>query len=200
MRSDGGKANRQSLAAEYQRSSGPSSLRATGFLLHNSLNLFSNFTYFLDDPEHGDQFEQAERRVAAGGRVTYRRLGHFFERHTESAIGVQLRSDWLDPVGLYRTRGPAATVDDARGRSRPDDGGGLCAERDRVDAHLSHDVWPSRRPVSIRCDLGQPAELRGWCRRPGESEIRRHLRTVERNRGLRRTPAPAFTATTRVAR
>jgi hypothetical protein len=103
--SDGGTANRQSLAAEYQRSNGPSSLRATGFLLHNSLNLFSNFTYFLDDPDNGDQFEQAERRVAAGGRVTYRRLGHFFERHTESAIGVQLRRDWLDPVGLYRTAG-----------------------------------------------------------------------------------------------
>ena len=66
--SDGGTANRQSLAAEYQRSSGPSSLRATGFLLHNSLNLFSNFTYFLDDPDNGDQFEQAERRVAGGGR------------------------------------------------------------------------------------------------------------------------------------
>ena len=103
--SDGGKADRQSLAAEYQRSNGPSSLRATGFLLHNSLNLFSNFTYFLDDPDNGDQFEQAERRVAAGGRVTYRRLGHFFERHNESAIGIQLRRDWLDPVGLYRTAG-----------------------------------------------------------------------------------------------
>jgi hypothetical protein len=100
---DGGQANRQSFAAEYQRSSGPSSLRATGFLLRNSLNLFSNFTFFLDDSENGDQFEQAERRVAAGGRVTYRRLGHFFERHSESAIGVQLRRDWLDPVGLYRT-------------------------------------------------------------------------------------------------
>ena len=103
--SDGGKANRQSLAAEYQRANGPSSLRATGFLLHNSLNLFSNFTYFLDDPENGDQFEQAERRVAAGGRITYRRLGHFLGRHTESAAGVQLRRDWLDPVGLYRTAG-----------------------------------------------------------------------------------------------
>ena len=103
--SDGGTAKRQSLAAEYQRSHGPSSLRATGFLLHNRLNLFSNFTYFLDDPDNGDQFEQAEGRLAAGGRVTYRRLGHFFERHTETAIGVQLRRDWLDPVGLYRTAG-----------------------------------------------------------------------------------------------
>ena len=101
--SDGGKASRESVAAEYQRSNGHSSLRATGFLLHNSLNLFSNFTYFLADPDNGDQFEQAERRTAAGGRLTYRRLGHFFERHTESAVGVQLRRDWLDPVGLYRT-------------------------------------------------------------------------------------------------
>jgi hypothetical protein len=101
--SDGGHSNRQSLAAEYQRSSGPSSFRATAFVLRNSLNLFSNFTYFLDDPENGDQFEQAERRIAAGGRVTYRRLGRVFDRHVESAVGVQLRRDWLTPVGLYRT-------------------------------------------------------------------------------------------------
>ena len=37
--------------------------------------------------------------------MTYRRLGHFFERHTESAVGVQVRRDWLDPVGLYHTVG-----------------------------------------------------------------------------------------------
>jgi hypothetical protein len=100
---DGGTIGRESLAAEYQRSSGLSSLRATGYVLHNRVNLFSNFTYFLTDPENGDQFEQAERRTAAGGRVTYRRLGHFFQRHAESAVGVQLRQDWLDPVGLYST-------------------------------------------------------------------------------------------------
>src|SRR5690606_37113133 len=100
---DGGSTSRQSVAVEFARSAGPSSLRATGFVLRNSLNLFSNFTYFLDDPENGDQFEQAERRVAAGGRVTYRRLGRFLAKHTESAVGVQVRRDWLDPVGLYHT-------------------------------------------------------------------------------------------------
>ena len=103
--SDGGKTSRQSVAAEFQRSRGPSSLRGTGYVLRNRLNLFSNFTYFLDDPDNGDQFEQAERRTAAGGRLAYRSLGHFFERHTESVIGVQLRHDWLDPVGLYHTAG-----------------------------------------------------------------------------------------------
>jgi hypothetical protein len=100
---DRGATDRQSLAAEFQRSAGSSSIRATAFVLRNSLNLFSNFTFFLDDPDNGDQFEQAERRVAAGGRVTYRRLGHFLERHAESAIGMQVRRDWLDPVGLYHT-------------------------------------------------------------------------------------------------
>ncbi len=100
---DGGQSNRQSVAADYQRSTGPSAMRATAFFLRNSLNLFSNFTYFLDDPENGDQFEQAERRIATGGRFTYRRLGHVFGRHMESAAGVQLRRDWLSPVGLYHT-------------------------------------------------------------------------------------------------
>jgi TonB-dependent Receptor Plug Domain/Carboxypeptidase regulatory-like domain/TonB dependent receptor len=101
--SDGGSASRQSLAAESQRSTGSSSIRATGFMLHDRLNLFSNFTYFLKDPAQGDQVEQAERRIAAGGRVTYRRIGHFVEHHVESAVGIQLRRDWLDPVALYRT-------------------------------------------------------------------------------------------------
>ena len=102
---DGGSADRQSLAAEYQRSNGPSAIRATGFVLRNRLNLFSNFTYFLHDPIDGDQFEQAESRISAGGRASYRRLRRFLGRHTESAVGVQVRRDWLDPVGLYRTVG-----------------------------------------------------------------------------------------------
>lgn len=102
---DGGEASRQSIAAELQRSVGASSIRATGFVLRNNLDLFSNFTYFLDNPDEGDQFHQTERRLAAGGRMTYRRLGHLFERHAESAIGLQIRHDSLDPVGLHKTGG-----------------------------------------------------------------------------------------------
>jgi hypothetical protein len=101
--SDRGQENRQMFVADWQRANGPSSMRATAYAQRNGLNLFSNFTFFLDDPDNGDQFEQAERRVTAGGRLTYRRLGHFFGHHTESSAGVQLRRDWLDPVGLYHT-------------------------------------------------------------------------------------------------
>jgi hypothetical protein len=101
--SDRGNADRQSAIVELQRSHSSASTRASGYVLRNRLDLFSNFTYFLDDPENGDQFEQAEHRIAAGGRVTHRRLNHVFGRHTENAVGLQVRRDWLDPVGLYRT-------------------------------------------------------------------------------------------------
>ena len=101
--SDRGQENRQMAVADWQRTSGATSIRATGYAQRNSLNLFSNFTYFLDDPDHGDQFEQAERRVTTGGRFSYRRLGHVFGHHAESAAGVQVRRDWLSPVGLYHT-------------------------------------------------------------------------------------------------
>ena len=118
--SDRGQEHRQMAVADWQRSSGPSSLRATGYVQRHRLNLFSNFTYFLDDQKNGDQFEQAERRVTAGGRFTYRRLGHFLERHAESALGVQVRRDWLDPVGLYHTadtRRLSATREDRVGQT-----------------------------------------------------------------------------------
>jgi outer membrane receptor protein involved in Fe transport len=67
------------------------------------MNLFQNFTYFLDDPVDGDQFEQMDRRTVTGGRLSYRRLGHLGEIHTESAFGVQLRHDSIDTVGLFKT-------------------------------------------------------------------------------------------------
>ena len=101
--SDRGHARRETLATEAQRSFGSSSLRGSAYVARNRLNLFSNFTYFLDDPENGDQFEQAERRLTTGGRLVYRRLGRVFGRHTESAIGTQFRYDRLAPVGLYHT-------------------------------------------------------------------------------------------------
>jgi hypothetical protein len=117
---DRGSADRQSLAVDYQRAAARGSLRATGYVLNNNLDLISNFTYFLDDPERGDQFQQREHRLSAGGRVSYRRLGRLGGRHAESSAGVQVRRDWIDPIGLYRTSGGrrvATTREDAVGQT-----------------------------------------------------------------------------------
>jgi len=103
--SDRGSAGRQTIALELQRASGRGSLRASAFALRNRLTLFSNFTYFLENPEQGDQIEQAERRTATGGRVAYRRHGRLAGRHTESAAGLQVRYDAVRPAGLYQSAG-----------------------------------------------------------------------------------------------
>lgn len=67
------------------------------------LNLFSNFTYFLDDPVHGDQFHQADHRFVTGGKVSYRRIDHWAGKKVQNTFGVQLRNDDITKVGLYHT-------------------------------------------------------------------------------------------------
>ena len=100
---DKGRSYKYSLAADVQRSDGRRSTRATGYVFSYGLNLVSNFTYFLDDPVDGDQIEQEDRRTVAGGRVTYRQMGHVFDRDVESAVGVQLRHDAIGNTALYKT-------------------------------------------------------------------------------------------------
>lgn len=95
----GGDTSRISLAAEWQRNSSTRLAQVTAYALRYRLNLFSNFTYFLDDPIHGDQFEQADDRLAGGLHAVYRWLAG----RTENVAGLQLRHDDIGTVGLYHT-------------------------------------------------------------------------------------------------
>jgi hypothetical protein len=101
--SDGGRTARYSLVADGQRSSPAALTRATAFVSRYELNLFSNFTYALDDPERGDQFEQADRRWIAGGRVAHTRRMQWGGRLGENTVGIQVRRDDIPTVGLYHT-------------------------------------------------------------------------------------------------
>jgi outer membrane cobalamin receptor len=116
--SNGGDSYRYSGSAEWQRTRHNASTKVTAFGLAYDLNLFSNFTYFLDDPDHGDQFRQADHRFVSGGKVTHRRLGHWGRRPVQNVVGVQLRHDDIGNVGLYHTvrRQPLATVREDRVR------------------------------------------------------------------------------------
>jgi hypothetical protein len=100
----GGSTARYSLSADWQRSSSSSVTRATAYALRYRLNLFSNFTYFLDDPVNGDQFEQADRRYVFGGRMTHRVTGRLAGRPSELLVGLDSRHDDIGTIGLYHTR------------------------------------------------------------------------------------------------
>ncbi len=60
---DGGQSSRYSASVEWQRTRGAAATKITAYGLVYDLDLFSNFTYFLDDPVNGDQFQQAEQAV-----------------------------------------------------------------------------------------------------------------------------------------
>src|SRR5579872_3328162 len=59
---DGGNSGRYSLQGEWHRTSGNSESQVAAYAFHYDLDLFSDFTYYLDDPANGDQFEQQDRR------------------------------------------------------------------------------------------------------------------------------------------
>jgi len=112
--SDGGESSRYSLSTQWARSEGNAATRANAYLVHSRLNLFSNFTFFLDDPVNGDQVEQVDRRTVAGGGVSHAWVSQASGRRVQQAVGLQLRNDDIPEVALYHTaaRRRVATVRD----------------------------------------------------------------------------------------
>ena len=100
---DGGSSSRYSLSGEWRQSDGNVSRAASLYAIRSRLGLYSNFTYFLDNPVNGDQFQQAESRVVFGGDFSQTWLAHWGERHVWNTVGLQLRRDRMAPVALYNT-------------------------------------------------------------------------------------------------
>ena len=67
---DGGDSYRYSGSFDWQRTRNNASTKVSAYGLAYDLNLYSNFTYFLDDPDNGDQFRQADHRFVSGAKVT----------------------------------------------------------------------------------------------------------------------------------
>ncbi|HET9766492.1 MAG TPA: TonB-dependent receptor [Thermoanaerobaculia bacterium] len=102
--SDGGSSSRYSVAAELRRSPSSDTFdRASAYVLDYHLDLFSNFTYFLDDLDNGDQFEQRDDRTALGIAASRQRFLTVGGRDTAATVGIDARADRIDN-GLYHTR------------------------------------------------------------------------------------------------
>lgn len=102
--SDGGKTSRYSLSGEWWGKWGNGTTRANAYVISYTLNLFSNFTFFLDDAVNGDQFEQEDRRVVGGGNVAHTWSTDWLGKPMEHTLGMQVRHDAIPEVGLHKTR------------------------------------------------------------------------------------------------
>jgi outer membrane receptor protein involved in Fe transport len=127
--SDGGSTSRQSLSWDMQQRAGDGQWLANAYIVRSRLALYSDFTYFLDDPVNGDQFSQAEKRTLFGGSLARQWAMPIAGRESTTTLGLQLRQDRIDPIGLYDTvaRERVATVREDRVR---ESSAGLYAQND----------------------------------------------------------------------
>ena len=71
-----------------------------GYVSNYSLNLFGNFTYFLEDPANGDQHEQVDRRSIFGGHL---QRTFALSQGMDLRIGGDFRYDDVERLDLYQT-------------------------------------------------------------------------------------------------
>ena len=90
---DGGESHRYSLSGAWRHSTATSTTEVNAYVAHWKLALFSNFTYFLDNPVDGDQFAQPDRRTVTGVNVRHGWSADMFGQAVENQVGVQLQND-----------------------------------------------------------------------------------------------------------
>ena len=100
---DGGAARRYSLSGVWRRTGSDSSSKASAYLIRNQLDLYSNFTYFKDDPVNGDQFSQPDRRITSGLNASHTWHAHPAGLQSSVTIGAQLQNDNVFN-GLHNTK------------------------------------------------------------------------------------------------
>ncbi len=93
---DGGDTARASLSFDALFKGADASTRLTAYAIYYRLNLFSNFTYFLDDPVNGDQFNQRDGRGVFGANLEHDRTVSFLGRKLDATLGAQLRYDTIE--------------------------------------------------------------------------------------------------------
>ncbi|WP_079586175.1 MULTISPECIES: TonB-dependent receptor domain-containing protein [Bradyrhizobium] len=99
---DGGTSSRFSLSSNWAQSSAYGETKVNAYVIRSSLQLFNDFTYFLDDPVNGDQFSQTDRRTVYGLDASHAFAVRFAGIETQTRVGLQTRGDDID-VGLFKT-------------------------------------------------------------------------------------------------
>ncbi|WP_226703696.1 TonB-dependent receptor [Microbulbifer elongatus] len=95
----GGDTRRYSLSGGWTGALVGGELSASAFAIDYDFNLWSNFTYQLENTDSGDQFQQRDDRRIYGFEVAQN-----WQRNAAGwQLGLQGRRDDIDQVGLYHT-------------------------------------------------------------------------------------------------
>jgi hypothetical protein len=99
--SDGGVVRNGSGSVYYKKNlSANDTLRLDGYITRSLFDLYSNFTFFLNDPLHGDGIQQHDSRLQTGVSSQYVHAGTLLGRPALFMAGANLFDSWIN-VDLF---------------------------------------------------------------------------------------------------
>ena len=100
---DRGSSYRYSVSSQFQHTEANNVTRVSAYVIDYAMDLYNDFTYFLENPGYGDQFHQMDRRVITGLKASETLFGKLLGGDTDKTFGVQIRNDNIAPVALFST-------------------------------------------------------------------------------------------------
>ncbi|ADU38770.1 TonB-dependent receptor [Variovorax paradoxus] len=101
---DGGTTERVSLSGKWFDKGPEGETTISAYAIAYRFGLFSDFTYFLNNPVNGDQFEQTDRRRIFGAQAARTMPTKFGGLDGVLSFGASWRGDRISEVGLYDTQ------------------------------------------------------------------------------------------------
>lgn len=125
---DGGKVKLGTASAYYSKLlKNGDTFKADGFLSRSLFDLYSNFTYFLNDPVHGDAFQQHDSRLQEGFNLQYTHPHHIGSIDAVLVAGSNFHDNQIN-VGLYPREGRVPTGVTTRADAHVTNGAGYAQE------------------------------------------------------------------------
>jgi outer membrane receptor protein involved in Fe transport len=115
-----------SLYYSLQRANGDT-FKADTFVSRSLFDLFSNFTFYLNDPVHGDAFQQHDSRLQNGANAQYTHPHKIGGASAVLVVGSNFHDNHIN-VGLYPREGRTPTGVATRANAHVTNGAGYAQE------------------------------------------------------------------------
>ena len=113
---EGGKTSRTNASVQFTKNVGKGyELQQQAFFTNYNFNLFSNFTFFLNNPLDGDMINQQEKRNIYGYTSKIKKQYFIHNKKVSSTVGVGFRYDDVKEISLSNTPNRVFTSDVKRG-------------------------------------------------------------------------------------
>ncbi|MBR9845914.1 MAG: TonB-dependent receptor [Algicola sp.] len=109
---EGGQTNRTNFNVEFSKYlSDDTRLKTNAFYSNYNFLLYSNFTFFLEDPVNGDQIKQQEERHIFGVNTVISKTSYLGKTPVNIDFGLGFRHDIVNDVELSRTLNRRTTLE-----------------------------------------------------------------------------------------